>query len=164
MKAKVIFFLMISAIILFACTTENKSDSVVSEDTSKSQEEVKKAIMHYYGLINNEDLSDSLNFNQFKALHADNFVLIPSEGKPPSDKETILEGWREFLKNNKGNYDITIDRLEVSGDLAYVLYHFHEIYINIESGEKVFDVMHSAIMVLRKDAQGNWKTVVLRWT
>jgi len=156
---------LILSILLFACTAKNKNDSVELEDTSKSDVEiVKHALLSSYDFINNEDLTDSLTFNQWKSFFDDDFVMLPSEGKPLSNKETILEGFRGLFKTHKGHFDVTIDRIEVSGDLAYVLYHYHEVFTNIETGENLYDIMHSVIAVLRKDAQGNWKTVVLRWT
>lgn len=152
-------------ILLFACSVESQKDSLTAEDISASnKQEVEKALMSVIDFINNEDLSDSLTYNRYKALYHDDFVLLPSNGEPISDKETILEGFRGFLKNNKGSFDITIDRLDVSGNLAYVLSHYHEVFTNIESGENVVDIMHSAIFVLKKDANNDWKIVVWRWT
>jgi len=156
---------LILFILLFACTAENKNDSVEQEDTSKSDVEiVKQTLLSSYDFINNEDLTDSLTFNQYKSFFDDAFVMLPREGKPLSNKETILEGQRRLFKTHKGNFDVTIDQIEVSGDLAYVLYHYHEVFTNIETGENLYDIMHSAIAVLKKDMQGNWKMVVGGWT
>ena len=156
---------LILFILLFACMAENKNESVELEDTSRSDVEiVKQALLSSYDFINNEDLTDSLTFNQYKSFFDDDFVMLPSEGNPLSNKETILEGFRGLFKTHKCNFDVTIDQIEVSGDLAYVLYHYHEVFTNIETGENLFDIMHSAIAVLRKDVEGNWKLVVLGWT
>jgi ketosteroid isomerase-like protein len=130
---------------------------------SLEKEAVKKAIMYNYDFFHKNDLSDSLTFNRYKNLFADSFVLVPSEGKPLSDKETILEEWRELFKENKANFELTINRIEVSGNMAYVLYHYDEKLTNIKTGDLYFKVTQSAIAVLRKDALEKWKFEVLRY-
>jgi len=130
---------------------------------SSDKEDVRKAIMYNYNFFHENDLSDSLTFNRYKTLYSDSFVLGPSEGKPLSNKETILEEWRELFKNNKGKFELTIDRIEVSGNIAYVLYHYDEKLTNIKSGDIYFEVTQSAIAILRKDVVGKWKFEVLRY-
>lgn len=126
-------------------------------------ENVRKTIINNYEFINNENMADSLTFNRFKTFYSNAFVMGPSEGKPLSNKETILEEWRELFKHNKGKFNLTINRIEVSDDLAYVLYHYDETLTNIKTGELFFEVVQSAVAILKKDAQGEWKFVFLRW-
>jgi ketosteroid isomerase-like protein len=135
------------------------------DKTSESPEnEVKEAFMSMYEFLNNEDLTDSLIFNKYQLFYTDDFVFLGDGGSIPGDRESILKSLGGMFKNLKPNIDVTIDRLEVSGSLAYILYHYHELMTNIETNETVFDAMHSAIMVLRKDADNNWKCCVLKWT
>ena len=128
------------------------------------EDEVKEAFLAMYNFLNNEDLTDSLTFNKYQSLYTDDFVILGDGGSVPLEKESILKSFRGMFKSYKPNIDITIDRLEVSGKLAYVLYHYHEVMTNIETNEKVIDVMHSAIMILRKDEDNTWKCSVLKTT
>lgn len=138
--------------------------SCQNKTTESPEDEVKEAFLFMYDFFNNIDLTDSLTFNKFKLLYTDDFVFLGNSGSIPHEKESILKSWEEMFKNLKPNFDLTIDRLEVSGNLAYILYHYHEVFTNIETDETVIDVMHSAIMVLRKDGDNNWKCSVLKWT
>jgi len=138
--------------------------SCQKEPTKAPEDEVKETFLSVYDRFNNEDLSDSLTFNNLKLLYADDFVFLGDKGSIPHDKESILQSWEGLFKNLKPNFEVTIDRLEVSGDLAYILYHYHEVLTNIETNDTVIDVMHSAIMVMKKDADNNWKCSVLKWT
>ena len=161
---KDLVFLLI--LFLFACSTEPKKDPPTEEDISISnKQEVEYVIRSFFDFSNNEDLSDSLTYNRFKAFFHDDFVLLPDHGEPLSDKETIWEGYRTFNKTNKGHFDVTIDRLDASDSLAYILAHYHESFTKRETGEVAFEVNHSAIFVLKKkDANNEWKIVVWRWT
>jgi ketosteroid isomerase-like protein len=138
--------------------------SCQDKTTESPENEVKVAFLSMYDFFNNEDLADSLVFNRFKSQYTDDFVFLGDNGSIPVEKESLLNSWEGMFKNLKPNFDITIDRLEVSGNLAYILYHYHEVFTNIETNETVIDVMHSAIMVLRKDEDNNWKCSVLKWT
>ncbi|MEA1886475.1 MAG: DUF4440 domain-containing protein [Bacteroidota bacterium] len=138
--------------------------SCQNKTTTSSENELKEAFLSMYDFFNNEDLTDSLVFNRFKSQYTDDFVLLGDNGSIPIEKESIFNSWEGMFKNLKPNFDITIDRLEVSGNLAYILYHYHEVFTNIETNETVIDVMHSAIMVLRKDEDNNWKCSVLKGT
>jgi ketosteroid isomerase-like protein len=131
--------------------------------TNSDKEDVRKAIMYNYDFFHENDLSDYQTFDSFKALYSDSFVLGPSEGKPLLDKETILEEWRALFKENRGEFKLTINRIEVSGTLAYALYHYDEKLTNIKSGDVYFEVTQSAIAILRKDILGKWKFEALRW-
>jgi ketosteroid isomerase-like protein len=138
--------------------------SCQNKTTESPEDEVKETFLSVYDFFNNEDLTDSLTFDKFKSLYTDDFVFLGDEGNIPLEKESILKSWEGMFKNLKPNFDVTIDRLEVSGNLAYILYHYHEVFTNIETNETVIDVMHSAIIVMRKDADDNWKCSVLKWT
>lgn len=150
-------------ILLLACNKAPKEKALDMHTNNSAKDEVKKAVMHSYEFVNSNNLADSLIFNQYKTFFSDSFVLGPSEGNALADKETILEEWRQLFKENKGRFNLTINRVEVSGDLAYVLYHYDEKLTNIESGDLFFEVTQSAIAILRKDADGNWKFEALRW-
>lgn len=138
--------------------------SCQDKTTESLEDEVKAVFLSMYDFFNNEDLADSIVFNKFKSQYADDFVLLGDNGSIPIEKESIFNSWEGMFKNLKPNFDITIDRLEVSGNLAYILYHYHEVFTNIETNETVIDVMHSAIMVLKKDEDNNWKISVLKGT
>ena len=157
------YLLILTLITFTSCNKDSKSMDSEITTINSDRDDVRKAIMYNYDFFHENDLSDSLTFNRFKALYSDSFVLGPSEGKPSSDKETILEEWRKLFKENKGKFKLTINRIEVSGNLAYVLYHYDEKLTNIKSGDIYFEVTQSAIAILRKDSLGKWKFEALRW-
>jgi ketosteroid isomerase-like protein len=73
-----------------------------------------------------------------------------------------FEAYRGVFKTNKLNVDgMAIDRADASGDLAYVVFHFHEVLKTIKTNEVVVDVSHSAVATLKKDAAGKWKMAFL---
>lgn len=124
---------------------------------------VKARLLSLYDWINMQDLTDSLTFNKLKDFYAEDFVMLPGKAKPLSDKETILEGWRGLFKENKGNFDVGIDRVDVAGEMAYVLLHYHETFTNLQTGVKGIDVMHSDVTILKKDSKGVWKIRFVHW-
>ena len=132
--------------------------------TESTQDEVKETFLSMYDYFNNEDLSDSLIFDKFKSFYTDDFVVLGDDGNLPLQKESVFRSWEGLFSNIDPNFDVSIDRIEVSGNLAYVLYHYHEVLTNIKTGETVIDVMHSAIAVMRRDADNNWKCSVLKYT
>lgn len=162
---KALQFLSIALIIGLTSFDMKESKAPELKEKAKSDEEVvRQTLLSLYDFINKEDLTDSLTYNKFKTFYDEKFVLLPSNAEPLSDKETILEGWRGLFKTHKGNFDVTIDRIEVSGDMAYALYSYREVFTNLKTKEKQVDVMHSAISILKRDAKNNWKVVVTRWT
>jgi ketosteroid isomerase-like protein len=138
---------------------QNKKQSSVSNE----KEIVKARLLSLYAFINEQELTDSLTFNRLKDFYSDDFVMLPGKAKPLTNKETILEGWRGLFKENKGNFDVSVDRLDVSENLAYALLHYHETFTNIKTGERGIDAMHSAVTVLKKDAKGIWKVSFVHW-
>ena len=73
--------------------------------------------------------------------------------------ETII---KKLPSNIKVNYKgLVIDRVETSGDLAYILYHFQEVATSIKTNEVVNDVFFSAVAILKKSTAGTWKIAVL---
>ncbi|MCJ7692968.1 MAG: hypothetical protein MUO22_06080, partial [Sedimentisphaerales bacterium] len=109
-----------------------------------------------------EDLSDSSKFNQYMAFYAEDYVVIGEMGNSLSSGEQQFAWLSEFLKTHQPKFDITVDKVEVSCDLAYILFHFHEEFTRIATGEKIVDAMPSAIYIMRKDYNGNWKCVLFK--
>lgn len=155
--------LVLTMITFISCNRNSKYMDTEITRINSDKEDVRKAIMYNYDFFHKNDLSDNNTFDRFKALYSDSFVLGPSEGKPLSDKETILEEWRKLFNENKGEFKLTINRIEVSGNLAYVLYQYHEKLTNIKTGDVYFEVTQSAIAILRKDILGKWKIEFLKW-
>ncbi|MRI01628.1 DUF4440 domain-containing protein [Kriegella sp. EG-1] len=157
------YLLILTMITFISCNRNAKNTNSQSSTINIEKENIRKAIINNYDFFDKNDLSDSLTFNRYKTLFSDSFVLVPSEGKPLSDKETILEEWRVLFKENKAVFDLTINRIEVSGNLAYALYHYDEKLTNIKTNELYFEVTQSAIAILRKDELGEWKFEALRY-
>ena len=157
------YLLGITMILMLSCNQNSKEMSTKKEFTNTSEKDVRDALMYNYEFFDNNDLSDNEVFDQYKSLFSDSFVLVSSEGKPLIGKEIILEEWRKIFKENKAKFELTIDRIEVSGNMAYVLYHYHEKLTNITSGDLYFEVTQSAIAILKKNNEEKWKFEVLKY-
>ncbi len=127
------------------------------------KEAFRNAILYNYDFIDQNDLSDSLTFNRYKTLFGDSFDFALSEGKPLLDKETTLVEWRSLFKENKATTKLTIDRVEVSENMAYSLYHYEVVLTNIKTGDLYFEKTQSAVAILRKNKKGEWKFEVLSY-
>lgn len=149
---------------MVACNKNSENMDPMNDTIGSDREDVRKTIMDHYDFINENDLSDSLTFDRYKTLFSDSFVLGPSEGKPLSNKKIILEDWRKLFQENKGKFELTINRIDVSENMAYALYHYDEKLTNIKSGAIYFEVTQSALVVLRKDTEGKWKFEALMWS
>ena len=157
------YLLLFAAISILSCNQNTKDMEKDTITTNSAENNVREFIDYNYNFFDKNDLSDNGTFDRYKALFSDSFVLISSEGKPLSNKETVLEKWRKLFKVNKAKFDLTIDRIEVSGDMAYAIYHYHEKLTNIESGELYFEVTQSAIAILKKNSAAEWKFEVLKY-
>ena len=124
--------------------------------------EVRQAVKSFYDFIMTKDLSDSLVFNQWMSMLTNDVVWLSAKGVAPSPVD--FGGYRNIFKNNKAYFDqLTIDRVDASSELAYVLYHFHEVVKAIKTNEVVADDLYSAVVALKKDATGKWKIALLRY-
>ncbi len=106
-------------------------------------------------------MSDSVAFNKFKGLYKDDFTVMWNSGDSALPKDTILQGWRGFLAGAKANFTPVIDRMDVSCDLAYIVYHYNERFSDLKTGKEFINTMHSAFAVFRKDKGGEWKQAFL---
>ena len=157
------YLLLFTVISILSCNQNTKNIAKDTNTTNSAENNVRETILYNYNFFDENDLSDNDTFDRYKALFSDSFVLISSEGKPLSNKETVLEEWRKLFKVNKAKFELTIDRIKVSGDMAYVIYHYHEKLTNIESGDLYFEVTQSAIAILRKNSAAKWKFEVLKY-
>ena len=126
-------------------------------------EDPKKTLLAFFSFNNNNDLSDSLVFNQAEAFYHPDFIFLPDHGEPLSDRKSILNSFRNFSKANKVMFTDTIDRMDQSGDLAYFFTHYHEVFTERTTGKTVVDTMHSAVFILKKDRDARWKIVLWKW-
>jgi ketosteroid isomerase-like protein len=145
----------------FNAQSQNKS---LTTKYSTTTNDAKQALMAIFDFSNTEDMTDSLNFNQFKAFFADDFVFLPDSGAVLTRGQEDLESYRGLFKESKSNVNLQIDRMDQSGELAYFLVHYNEIFTNIKTGKLLWNNKHSAIFVLKRDADHRWKIAVWRWT
>jgi ketosteroid isomerase-like protein len=124
--------------------------------------EARQALTSMYDFVSTGDLADSFIFNQFTSFFTGDFAWLPSKEWAPVPED--FNGYRNLFKTNKAGVDgLTVDRIDIYCDLAYVLYHFHEAVHNIKTDEVWMDVMHSAVAVLKKDATGKWRIAFLAY-
>jgi hypothetical protein len=67
---------------------------------------------------------------------------------------------RGYVKTHKPNIDITIDKIDASEDFSYFLFLYRESFSEKETDKITIDVMHSAVMILRKNEKDIWKCVL----
>lgn len=158
-----IFYLPV-LLLFFLLQIGNSNGHTLSKiQTNDENEKVKKEFLATWEYLNSADFTDSLAFKKYLEFYVDDYVHFYKEGDPPSIGKNSLLWIGNFLKNNKPHFDVSIDRVEVSDDLAVIFYHYREIMINRKTGETTFDGMHSAMMVLKKKESGNWKIVFNKW-
>ena len=165
---KTFLFLKITPLLILflitSCDTKTNTTGKTENQGKPSAEEAREAFDSFWALFNNEDLSDSLTFNRFLSFFADDFLMTGNEGAFPDRATGLLDWLRGEVKTHKPNFDITVDKVVASEDLAYILYRYHETFTEIETGDITTDVMHSAIMILRKNEEGTWRCVFMKFT
>jgi len=149
------FFVLISANVAGSNLTANQLDD--------EKEKVKKEFLAVWEFFNSTDFTDSLNFKKYLENYADDYVSFSKEGEPPVTGKQSLMWIGGLLKKYKPKFDVTVDKIEVSGDLAVVFYHYHEFFTSRETGDVAVDTHHSAMSVLRRDEGGKWENVFNKW-
>lgn len=156
-------FLFLAIGLLLGCQQNKSADSPQIDAAKTDKEDAEQALISVYDFINKSDLSDSLTYNKWPSFFTDDILFISSKGQAPNPFP--FDMYRGVFKTVKASYDgITIDRVDASGDIAYVLYHFHEVVKKIENSEVVKDTLISAVVTLKKDATGKWKIAVIGYS
>jgi ketosteroid isomerase-like protein len=70
--------------------------------------------------------------------------------------------WREFLEEKRSDRDLTIEDVQISGDLAYVWGGLTPSNTEKEDGE-VEEEEGNTVFVLRRESDGTWKIVIEIW-
>jgi ketosteroid isomerase-like protein len=161
---------ILSLFLLFVVVACSKRNESVPQRTFEYGEhrdslrlEVQNAFMAAMYAFNKGNLNDSATFSAFRSFYDSTFVVFGQPGSPPVSGTTVLDTLRRFVQHHKPHLFISLDRIEVSQNLAYILYHYRETASDSESGRIVLDGSRSACMVLKKDSNGNWKCVSLTW-
>jgi ketosteroid isomerase-like protein len=150
------------ATVLFSCNThpekDNETKSTTKNFTKIDSIAAKQTVLSMHEAVMTRDLSDSLTFNKWTDFFTSDFLYMESEGKPPIQMGKVgYKPIREAFKSIKINYDdIIIDYVDASCDLAYVAYHFHGTVTTIKTNESQ-DISRSALVVLRKNKEAEWK-------
>jgi ketosteroid isomerase-like protein len=144
-----------------SCNDAGKS-SLAEVATKSDTTGAKQALISMYDFVVTKDLSDSLIFNQWMSFFTKDVLWMSSKGQAPGPVD--FTGYRGVFKNNKAFIDkLIIDRVDASGGLAYVLYHFHEVVKTIKTNEVVADNTYSALVTLKKDASGKWMIALIAY-
>ena len=165
---KILFTL--SMLLGICCTLfvgcQQKTDPVadVLESPVNYTQEVQQAFESFWSKFNGGQMADSIVFNQTMSFFADDLLMPGDTGKLPGDGKGLFGWLKGYVQNNKPFFDVTVDRIEATKDMAYVLYRYHETFTDLATGEYSVDVKHSAIMVLRRNDDGIWKCVVMKFT
>lgn len=142
-----------------------KATTLAEDEIKKGAEDAKQAVLFMYDFIATKDLSDSLTFNQWTTFFTSDFLWIGSQGQAPNPMgKDGFKSYRGAFKTIKASFDgVTVDHVEASGYLAYVVYRFHEVVTSLKTNEVVKDAMTSAVVTLKKDAKGKWKIAFLAY-
>lgn len=158
------FLAMSIALFLFTAFIFCINGHALAERKKPDTDGAKQAVISMYEFIATKDLSDSLTFNQWTTFFTSDFLWLGSKGEAPNPMgKDGFKGYRGAFKTIRANFDgITIDRVDASGDLAYVVYHFHEVVTSLKTNEVVRDVMTSAVVTLKRE-KGKWKIAFLAY-
>lgn len=151
-------------LILFLFNSCDSRTNTTDNQNKSHTEEARSAFDAAWDVLNNQDLSDSLTFNKFKSFFADDFQTIGDEGHPPDNMEWLFPFLRGKVKTHIPNADITVDKVDASEDFAYVLFRYRETFRERATGKITIDVMHSSVMILKKNEEGIWKCVLWKFT
>lgn len=84
-------------------------------------------------------------------------VQIPPEGARVG-KAAVVEGWRKFLTENADVWSPVVLDIQVSGDMAYLMYSGPEV-VTPKAGGETRNLNGYGWEVFRRDASGSWRLV-----
>lgn len=97
------------------------------------------------------------------AKYTDDAVLLPPNGKPATDIETIEEFWTPGNPEFRTiRHELTTERLEVSCDVAVDLGRWRQVAQHGEQPET--DAWGRYLVVWRRTGEGEWKMQFDTWT
>ena len=118
--------------LLYNCGSKTATSLLSSETQSESSEaSARQAFDAYWDNFNNLDLSDSLNYNKNLDFFADDYLQIGKEGKPPGNGKGTFKWLGDYVQTHKPKFDITVDNVDASKDMAYFLYRYQETFTNV---------------------------------
>ena len=89
------------------------------------------------------------------ALYADDAVLLPPDHEPIEGRTAIAEFWRE---GTDSGLEVTTLRLDVNGDLGYLVGRYHLPPTDEEPADS-----GKTVMCLRRQKDGSWKLTADIW-
>lgn len=95
-------------------------------------------------------------------FYTDDALLMPSDEPIVSGRQAIASRFQQDLEKFTVELTTTPDEIEVSGNLAFVRGTFKLSLIPKTEGEKMV-LTFKGISILRKDADGSWKTYCDIW-
>jgi len=95
--------------------------------------------------------------------YADDIVQMPPEEPAIDGKEALRASWREFLDANTSAWDLTVEDIEISGDLAFARGGYTATTTEKDDGE-VEEEEGNSVFVLRRGSDGTWRIVIEIWT
>jgi ketosteroid isomerase-like protein len=157
MKTKIYYTFIF--LFFFVFNNANVKGSNLHENQSGDEkEEVKKEFLAIWEYFNTADFTDSLNVNKYFENFTEDYLTFLKEGDAPvPGKSADKKRYTGYFNRAKPKYDITVDKIEASVDLAVVFFHYHELWTDLKTGEKIVEADHSAIRVMKRDTNKKWK-------
>jgi ketosteroid isomerase-like protein len=130
-------------------------------DMASSSEEDVAAIRA--GVFEFQDGIRAMDFAGAAELYQDDAVLMPPNQESFSGKDAWLEWAAEWHITGITRYDLGIDAIQVSGDLAYMRGTYAEV-LTMEGVPEPFSDQGKALQIWKKQADGSWKIAVDSWS
>ena len=114
-----------------------------------SRQAIEATVARYVAASNQGD-ADAL-----AALYTDDAMLLPPDHEPIKGREAIGEFWRQGTDEG---LEVTTLRMEVSGDLAYLVGRYHLPPTDDEPADS-----GQSVLCLKRQRDGSWKVTADIW-
>lgn len=133
----------------------------VSEPAAPSTAQDEAAIQEI--LQRNEDMWNAANPEAVLGDYAEEIVQMPPEEPAIVGKEALRASWQEFLDENTSVWDLTVEDIQISGDLAFARGEYTAATTEKDDGE-IEEEEGNTVFVLRRESDGTWKIIIEIWT
>lgn len=147
-------FLLTAALAIVACDSRAPADTQAASPAEVSAEEASaRAFLDDVQKLFNEDGLDT-----FMEVFTDDAVISAAGSADAVGKPAIRKVYEDALAQNGLKVKFTTEELLVSGDLAYERGTYVIEVSSLEDGKVIANVTNRHIHILRKQADGSWKT------
>ena len=106
---------------------------------------------------------NAANVDKILSYYADEVVRIPPNSPPALGKDAIRPAYEETFNKYILQGKDTVENVEVSGDLA-VAHTTYKYVVTPKGGKDSNETKGNEIVVLRKQADCNWKFIYMIWS